>query len=501
MNRHEIINNLSKNWDVIVIGGGITGAGVFHEASRIGLTTILVEQNDFAWGTSSRSGKLIHGGMRYLRQGQIRTTMQCVKERERLLVEYGDLIESLRFMFPAYKKDITPYLLKLGIKIYDLMAGRKDYRKYSADEIKMYLPSISSNNLKGGVSFTDAKTDDAKLVLRVIAGGKKFGGTALNYFQVIELLKNHLGQIIGVLVKDKLTGKEIELYAQVVINSTGIYADDIRSKIDKKPILRRLRGSHLIFPHWRFPVYQAISFNHPSDKRPLYLIPWEGVTLFGTTDLEHQTALENEPKISSSEGEYLLNALEAYFPELHLSKNDVLSTFSGIRPVINTGKSNPSKESRDYIILDDKGLITVTGGKLTTYRLLAQDTLKMAKKYLKSIGNKSNMIDNKNSDYEKEYFQIADSDSDILLKGFIDNTTISWADLVKEARFGQVVHLEDLLLRRTRLGLITPNGGIHLMNTMEKYLTEELGYSKEWFAEEKENYLKLWSEAYSPKLL
>lgn len=518
MERDEILNSLSKSWDLIIVGGGITGAGIFNEASKQGLSTLLLEQRDFGWGTSSRSGKLVHGGLRYLKQGQIKTTWHSVKERERLLVDYKYLVEKLRFLYPTYKNDMSPAILKFGLDVYDFIAGRRDNKHYDIASFNLQAPLLVNNQLTGGFSFTDAITDDARLVLRVIEEGKASGGIALNYLEVVDLIKDNKGRICGVNARDSLTGKEYEIFSQVVINATGVFADNLRSKINKKPILRRLRGSHIIFPHWRFPVYQAISFSHPDDGRPLYVLPWNGVTLFGTTDLEHDMALEHEPRISKLESDYLFAGLNAFFPSLKLTKFDAISTFSGIRPVINTGKVNPSKESRDYILLADNGLITVTGGKLTTFKLLATDTMKVVKKYL----NKSNYINtnSKKNNVEREKAvpynypvfnrlqkTFGDKAFDIyqnkewISMGYVDNTDVLWAELFYSAKYEQVVHLEDLLLRRSRIGLIMADGGVSCFSKLEEFMIKELKLEQAFIKEEKNKYLKLWQEAYSPKLL
>ena len=516
MIRDEIIDKLNLDWDIVVIGGGITGAGIFNEASKKGYSVLLLEQRDFGWGTSSRSGKLVHGGLRYLGQGQIKTTWHCVQEREKLLKEYPNLVEPLRFFYPAYEIDRNAKLLKIGLTIYDLMAGRRDYTTHDYIDTQRRAPSLSSKGLKGSISFTDAKTDDARLVLRIISEGKINGGTALNYMVVDELLKDNQGKIRGVVALDKVSGQHYEIKSQVVINATEVFVDNIRSKINKDPILRKLRGSHIIFPHWRFPIYQAISFNHPDDNRPLYMLPWQGATLFGTTDIEHEPSINDEPKISREESEYLFSALDFLFPSLKLTKADAISTFSGIRPVLNTGKENPSKESRDHVILSDNGLITVTGGKLTTFRILALEALKTAKIHIKHPNKKESLPIKKYPNHEtinsnnahKRLEQIFGEnainliqDEELMSKGHIDNTDILWAELIWSARNEDVIHLEDLMLRRSRIGLISPNGGKHLLDKIGEYLEKDLGYDTEKFKQEKENYLKLWKEAYSPELL
>lgn len=517
MNRNELIEELNKKWDIIVIGGGITGAGIFVEALKQGYSVLLLEQKDFAWGTSSRSAKLVHGGLRYLAQGQIGMTWHCVREREKLLQDYPNLIKPLKFLYPAYKKDVMSNLTGIGLTFYDIMARRKDYKYYDKSTFEMEAPSFTVDSLKGGYCFTDALVDDARLVLRVIKEGEDYGGKAINYMEVVNFLKTDSKYINGVTVLDKLTGKEFKVDASTVINATGIFADNIRSKLDKKPILRKLKGSHIVFSQSTFPIEKAISFNHPDDNRPLYVMPWEGATLYGTTDLESKSDIYEEPKINKDESAYLFKALEKFFPNLHLTKEYAISTFSGIRPVINTGKENPSKESREHIILSDNGLITVTGGKLTTFRLIAIDTIKRVNK--KNVSNSSkkhlhnNDFETKQVEYEnlqvfnrlertfgRNAENILENDRYISM-GYVDRTNILWTELIWSFNNEQVNHLEDLFLRRSRLGLIAEDGGAYILDKLGEILINDFNYSSEEFTKEKKQYIKLWKEFYSPEIL
>ncbi len=374
--RGQVINRLEEQWDVIVVGGGITGAGVLREASRRGMRCLLLEQRDFAWGTSSRSGKMVHGGLRYLRQGQAKTTWHSVRERERLLREYAGLVEPLGFLVPLYAgKRWEPLLLKVGLSLYDLMALRRSHRRYNALDLSLLVPSLRRDGLLGGFWYRDARTDDARLVLWAIKEGVALGGAALNYARVEALLRDRRGRVCGVAVRDVVTGRTMEVEAQVVINAAGAWTDRVRSWTGAPPRLRRLRGSHLVFPRWRFPLFQAVGFSHPRDGRLVYAFPWEQVTLVGTTDVDHDQPLDREPRMSQSEGEYLLEGIGKAFPSLELTAEDVMSTFSGVRPVVGTGRRDPSREPRDHVVWAEDGMVTVAGGKLTTFSLLARDAL------------------------------------------------------------------------------------------------------------------------------
>ncbi|MEW6046533.1 MAG: glycerol-3-phosphate dehydrogenase/oxidase, partial [Bacillota bacterium] len=376
--RYRLWQMLDQPWDLVVIGGGITGAGVLLEAARMGYRAVLLEQRDFAWGTSSRSGKLVHGGLRYLRHGQVRLTWQSVRERERLLREAPGLVLPLGIVFPDFRgAPVSGRLLRLGLVIYDVMAMRWGHRRCSPPELQGIFPHVRIRDLKGGLWYRDAVTDDARLVLRVIREAERRGALALNYARVHELRRTHSGRVEGVAVRDLLTGRTAEVKARVVVNAAGIWADEVRAWLGRAPRLRLLRGSHLVFPAWRLPVSQGINLFHPVDGRPLYVLPWDGVTLVGTTDLDYEGELAAEPAITPAELDYLLTAANYLFPSLGLSEKDVLATFSGVRGVVGTGRKDPSRESREHAIWAE-GIITVAGGKLTTFRILALDALRRA---------------------------------------------------------------------------------------------------------------------------
>ena len=519
MKRDQILAELNRSWDIIVIGGGITGAGVFRESARAGLRCLLLEQRDFAWGTSSRSGKMVHGGLRYLGQGQIKTTWHSVRERENLLQEYAGMVETLAFLIPYYQKErLTPHLLSAALTVYDLMAWRRDHSRLTAENFSRQIPELDTQKLAGGFCFRDACTDDARLVLRVIQEGESYGGTALNYVKAEEVSRDKSGRVRGTVVRDEVSKKTFELQAKLVINSTGVWADSLRSQLGKPTRLRRLRGSHLVFPRRRFPLRQALSFFHPADRRAVYALPWEGVTLVGTTDIDHEFSLADEPRISYSEGEYLLAGVRELFPSLNLTVKDILATFAGVRPVLNTGKANPSKEARDHVIWNDNGLLTVTGGKMTTFSLLARETLAEIRRQISvdspgnSNGSRQMSKEVKGLENEAVFQRLAgrySSENALLMlqqanereREIIPGTGILWLELRWAARQERVVHLEDLLLRRVRLGLLAPDGGSGLMEHIREIVQPELGWDDSQWENEAGRYLKLWRDAYAPDLV
>ncbi len=515
--RDKVWDQLSREWDIIIIGGGITGAGILREATRLGLDALLVEQRDFAWGTSSRSSKLVHGGLRYLKEGKIRLTKESVHERQRLLAEGPGLIDPLGFLLVTYKgKSPGRWTYSTGLTIYDLLALQWSHRYYSAEDFEIMAPYIAKENLKGGFRYGDAQTDDARLVLRVIFEAIAAGGTALNYARV-ETLSRENGWVTGVTLRDSVRDRVAEVQARVVVNATGAWADELRAQVDARPRIRPLRGSHLIFPAWRFPVAQAISFLHPVDHRPVFVFPWQGITLVGTTDLDHDHPLAEEPHIMPEEVAYLMAAADAQFPALGLTLNDILTTYSGVRPVVGSGKADPSKESRDYVIWEENGLLTVTGGKLTTFRLIAIDAIKAVRHRLPEIPKPSrdmpvlNPVNVPLPSVER----LEEAQRQRLLGRYgaaapavvaaahpgelasVPGTLTLWAELRWAARAEGVLHLDDLLLRRTRLGLLLPQGGAELLPRIRTICQPELGWDDGRWQAEAEAYQALWQRCYS----
>ena len=499
----------SRPWDVIVIGGGITGAGVFREAVRLGMKALLVEQKDFAWGTSSRSSKLVHGGLRYLKQGRFALTLHAVRERRRLLREAPGLVEALPFLCPARRDDRLGRLaLRTGLCIYDLMAGRLNHRRYDETAFRFLAPHLTAAGRDGGFGFEDAQTDDARLVLRVIREGVRGGGVALNY-ATASLLRTRAG-VAGLALRDETTGRSAEVAGGVVINATGAWADGLRGQLGGRPRVRPLRGSHLVFPAWRLPVAQATMLPHPWGGRPLFIIPWEGATLLGTTDLDHDAPLGEEPSISQEEVRYLLAGVASALPSLELSSKDVIASFAGIRPVIGTGKSDPSKESRDHVIWEEQGLLTVTGGKLTTFRLIARDVLRRVRRRLpdapangappRLLGPTGALDAVCARRLQGRYGAdaggvLATARPEELTP--IPGTRTLWAELRWAARAEGVVQLDDLLLRRVRLGLLLPGGGLPLIEKIRGICQDELGWPDSRWQQEVAAYERLWRACYS----
>jgi glycerol-3-phosphate dehydrogenase len=521
--RDQTWQSIQSPWDVVVIGGGIVGAGVFREAVRAGLKTLLVEANDFSSGTSSRSSKMVHGGLRYLKNGQIKLTLDSVRERQRLLNEAVGLVDPLEFFLVSYEKDKIPgWVFGMGLIVYDTLALRWDHNRYPVQKIQQICPNVKAENLTGAFSYYDAQTDDARLVYRIIREAQLAGGTALNYAKVEGLLRDQKGKVCGIQLQDQAGDRSAEIKASVVINATGAWADELRAHVGKRPRLRQLRGSHLVFPAEKFPVKDVVSFLHPQDQRPVFAFSWEGATLVGTTDVDHTEAMQTDPRISPQENDYLMAIVDQLFGCLGLQRSDVLSTMAGIRSVLDTGKTDPSKESRDEILWNEDGLITITGGKLTMFRHMANTTLKFIRRQLPkpfTIDRKAWSFNPLQTEalHETIYSKDLTPQQKLRLFGrygadtasFLQQATSSalqpvynlptlWGELAWTAQTEQIVHLEDLLLRRTRLGNLLPQGGLDDMHTIQSFAQPALGWDDDSWQQEVQRYRALWQRAYAP---
>lgn len=530
--RDRIWSVLDTKWDLIVIGGGITGAGILREGVRAGLRVLLVEADDFASGTSSRSSKLVHGGFRYLKNAQLKLTLESVRERERLLKEGRGLINPLGFLMVSYKDDPLPkWVFGAGLVFYDLLAFKWGHRYYDAYDMRELCPFLNEEKLQGGYRYFDAQTDDARLVLRLIQEAVRDGGAALNYTRATRLLRQKSGKVSGVIIEDLApggNGRTSEIQGQIVINATGAWADELRTQVGGRNRLRKLRGSHLVFPAHKLPLTRAVSIWHPKDGRPVFAFPWEGVTIVGTTDVDHHASLQTDPAISSEEVEYLMTAIDRAFPELELELDDIQATFSGFRPVIDTGKTDPSKESREHVLWNENGLLTVTGGKLTTFRLMALAALKAAGRQIPERISRTTLheADGRVLDpvpaetlpdkdlYEGphkglhrarqmrlvgRYGMCAAAAIAVAQQGELESiaeTPLLWAELRWAARAEGVVHLDDLLLRRVRLGLLLPNGGLDEIKRIRSIVQPELEWNDTRWDQELEEYTQLWKKCY-----
>lgn len=519
--RQEIWNSLvddSQSWDIVVIGGGITGAGIFRQAAKAGFKVLLVEQQDYAWGTSSRSSKMVHGGFRYIAQGDIQLTKEALHEREQMLKDVPGLVDRTEFVFPLRRGRFPGrFALTVLLKVYDLLAGVNDCDFVKNDELAKKVPGIDEANTKGAVSYTDAVTDDSRLVMRVIQEGKDYGGVALNYVKAVDTEHDAAGLVESMNLIRFDTQESIQVKASVFINATGAWADNLMHSPEDKKKIRPLRGSHLVLDAKKFPITHALTLIHPDDGRPIFMFPWYGRILLGTTDLDYPEDLDAEAAITDKECDYLFKVVNEFFPQSNCNRKDVIASFCGVRPVISSGRGvDPSKEKRGHSIWQQENLISVSGGKLTIFRVIADEVLALAGEYLsKKYQPEKNVLDS--VDFEKQAFKLEElnlSDHYVhLLKGRygkklddfltcfpepsyqeIDSFGFSIADCLWAIKQEQVLHLDDLLFRRTRLGLLQDDE--FLLNDLAEVMADELSWSDEQKEKEIHRYLKIRNDYY-----
>ncbi len=529
-------------WDLVIIGGGITGAGILREAARFGWRTLLIERQDFAAGTSSKSSKMVHGGLRYLASGQFGLTRDSVSERERLLQEAPGLVEPLPFLMPHYRGEFPPpFLFGRLLDVYDGMAnlgrskGRaasgdvstggatvakpKPYRHrcWSASEATALAYPLRMDRLKGLTQFADAVTDDARLVWRVLQESLDtqpeacVSTAALSYVAVNQVVASEQGYHVR--VSDQCAGKTLTIRTRAVVHATGAWSRPPDQRAADGESIRPLRGSHLVLSPDRLPLAYAVSFLHPQDKRPVFAFPWEGTTVIGTTDLDHRQDLQAGIAIGQEEIDYLLKAVNQTFPGLHLGKKDVISTWSGIRPVVSRGKGlNPSKEKREHTVWQDGAEVTIAGGKLTTFRLIALEVLERLKPYLPEVRREesSRIFDRPQADEARfphrmarrwmGYYGARASEipaASAPLTGKIPGTPYHWEEIFWQLLNEQIVFLDDWLLRRNRLGLLLADGAAALEGSLKRLCQEALDWSDAYWDEQWQHYRAIYRREFS----
>ena len=380
-------------FDLLVIGGGITGAGIALDAATRGLKVALVEMQDFASGTSSRSTKLVHGGLRYLKQFEIKEVAELGKERA-IVYENGPHVTTPEWMLLPFHKGGTFGKLStsFGLRVYDFLAGVKKQERrtmLSLEETVRKVPIVKKDGLLGGGVYVEYRTDDARLTMEVIKAAVENGAVVTNYAKAAQFIYNDSKQVVGAEIKDMLTDKTVSVQAKKVVNATGPWVDDVRevdgSKSEKHLILSK--GVHLVFDQSAFPLQQAVYFDTP-DKRMVFAIPRDGKTYVGTTDTFYD-ASRATIKITTEDRAYIMGAIHYMFPDLKITEKDIESGWAGIRPLIHEDGKSPSEISRkDEIWQSDSGLITIAGGKLTGYRKMAETVVGMVVEKLGAIDNK-----------------------------------------------------------------------------------------------------------------
>jgi len=406
--------------------------------------------------------------------------------------------------------------MKIILTIYDFFAGAQDNRYCNNKELLERFKGLDDNKLQGASCYTDAMVDDSRLVLRVLQDSIDDGGYALNYTKVEDLLLTD-GQVSGVSIQDSDHSGLIHLNAPVVINATGAWADRLRNVVNSETRIRPLRGSHIIIAKSLFTISDVMTFLHVDDKRGVFIYPWEGTTVIGTTEIDHNEDIDIEAGISDQEVDYLLKAFNSQFPSNTLNRSDVLSTWAGVRPVIGAEKSkDPSKERRDHAVWSDNGLITVSGGKLTTFRLIALDTLAAAKDNLPAAKDISDdrvfltpaitakALSPENTSWSQRLLgRYGDKAIDLVNESSPDErhnlneTEFSLAECRWAIKYEAVEHLDDLLLRRTRLGMCLPYGGRNLYPALKELFLSNQNWDDERWQQEVTRYETIWTKYYS----
>lgn len=389
-------DRLSGPVDVLVIGGGITGAGIARDAARRGLEVALVEMNDLAFGTSSRSSKLIHGGLRYLEAYEFSLVFESVSERRILQDIAPHLVNPLGFLFPVFKGSKRQlWLINAGMWLYDglsLFRSPKIHKNLKPREVAAIEPAVKQEGLKGAPLYYDCATDDARLTLETALDAANHGATIATWAKVTGFLKSESGRVRGAIVEDVLTGERKEIEARTVINATGPWTDKTigMSRALDSSILRPTKGVHIVVDAKKLPLSHAVVCFHPDDDRVLFAIPWGDRTYLGTTDTDYDGD-PSEVAATLEDVDYLIDAASSYFPDHPLGRDDVIATWAGIRPLMAPASKNEkiseSAVSREHqILIGQDGLITIAGGKLTTYRRMAAEVVETAVRMLELEG-------------------------------------------------------------------------------------------------------------------
>ncbi len=549
--REAALARLDDTFDLIVIGGGITGCGILMDAAQRGLRVLLVERRDIAFGTSSRSSKLIHGGLRYLRQMQFRITRTACRERDRMMVLNPDLVRPIRFLYPARKGDRTPgWTVDLGLWMYDRLTNRPEKHTHLApEEVAAMAPGLAVDNLDRTMAYTDGVADDAQLTLAVAATGFAYGGLVLTRTEAIDAVPGPDGRIQGLVLRDLETGETKTVRAHLVINAAGVWVDQLRQTFGMTGTrLRPARGSHIIFAADRLPLTAALTLPSPDDGRPVFLIPHPEGILMGTTDVYHEGSLE-DPRPTRAEVDYLLRAVQGQYPDRHLTAADILGAFAGVRPILYTHSESPSEASREEDIWEERGMLSVAGGKLTTWRQTAEETVDAALKLLPDERTRgvapcytsgTPLVDLAPPQLDARLRQTLDLSAPVAVgmarrlrgaawwaprmahdeKGWVrrlralagwaprmarntneleplmDGTDLTAAEVRVHLALGAVLHLDDLLLRRARVGLWQPALARAMVPRLRRIFEQELGWNHRRWEKEAEAFddaLQGWS--------
>jgi glycerol-3-phosphate dehydrogenase len=512
MNRDKMIQQASENpnqWEVIIIGGGATGLGAAVDSASRGFKTLLLEQHDFAKGTSSRSTKLIHGGLRYLQQGNVALVIEALKERGLLCENAPHLIHHLPFLVPHYHWWEGPFY-GVGLKIYDMLAGKlgiEKSKKLSRRATLKAIPTLEPQDLRGGIVYYDGQFDDSRLAICLVQTAADHGATVINYMKVTGLIKKQ-GICTGVHATDQESGEHYRFQGRVVINATGVFSDAILRKDNPaaRPIIAPSQGIHLLLDKSFQPGKTALLVPHTSDNRVLFMVPWHERLLLGTTDTPMNKS-PLEPRPLKEEIDFLLTHAAKYLTK-DPTRKDILSVFAGLRPLIKVGKaSDTAALSRDHTILVSKsGLVTIAGGKWTTYRKMGEDVINKAimignlpernciTASLKLHGWQEGLNPAEHfstyGSFGKEIKALGREKKEwsLLLHPRLPYKT---AEVIWSIRTEMARTVEDILARRTRSLLLDAKASLEIAPAVAKWMGKELGKSTNWEKKQVAEYTRL----------
>jgi glycerol-3-phosphate dehydrogenase len=500
--RQDILNELSSTgqpWDVLIIGGGATGLGAAVEAASRGYRTLLVERFDFAKGTSSRSTKLVHGGVRYLEQLNITLVSDALRERGHMLRNAPHLVHDQQFVVPAYSYAALPYY-GFGLKVYEWLSGKLSLGRsemLSVHDTLERLPGIRREGLRGGILYHDGQFDDARYAIALLRTLQDLGGTAINYLAAVGLLEC-AGKVCGIKARDAESGAEFDLQAKSVVNACGVFVEGTLA-MDRQghdQLVAVSQGTHFVLPQSFLPGDTALMIPKTADGRVLFAIPWHGATIVGTTD-ESVDGASVEPRAMDSEKNFLLDHIRRYFGH-RPRPEDILSVWSGLRPLVKKGSASTSKLSRDHTILvSPTGLITVTGGKWTTYRRMGFDTINRASEVANLTKAPSRTLDLKihgwtmeDADEGYDWVNVYGSDLASVQALSADNPALDarihprlpfrMREVVWAARHEMARTLEDVLARRTRALFLDARAAIEAAPPVANLLAAELKQDENW---------------------
>jgi glycerol-3-phosphate dehydrogenase len=502
MRREEMLRAVRERaekqipWDIAVIGGGATGMGVAVDAAARGLSVVLLEAHGFGKGTSSRSTKLVHGGVRYLEQGNIPLVMSALKERGLMRQNAPHLVHDLAFIVPNYSWWEAPFY-GIGLKLYDLLAGKYGFgasKLLSKEETLERLPALEPDELRGGVIYYDGQFDDARLLIHLAMTAADHGASLLNYCPATDLRRDADGYVNGVTARDSETGEELTIAARMVVNATGVFTDSIRQMADPsaEQLVVTSQGIHLIFDRSFLKSETALMVPKTSDGRVLFVIPWHGHAVAGTTDTPVD-APSLEPRPLEEEIEFVLDTASRFFARPP-SRKDVLAVFVGLRPLVK-GEGKTSALSRDHVIhVDTSGLLTITGGKWTTYRHMAEDcvdhAITLGKLEDVACTTKNLRIHGYIEDSEAlGSLEVYGSDAAEIHKLAEDPALAAQlhpalpyiaAEVVWAARAEMARTVEDVLARHTRALFLNATAAIAMAAPVASLLAAELGRDETW---------------------